>query len=201
MSSNLTSSANGFLMGYNIFMDAQKEKSNQTPTPPSSDEIPTSSFFRRRLKSYIEFEEKWADALAKFLTKFFGSLRFLNFTLAVFLFWIIVNLGLISGLDPFDSYPFNWLMIVVQLFSIVLSVVVLINQNREEKIDEVYQKMEFEINVRAENEITKILKMIEEIHNELGIAKVDKELEQMKKEINISEVKENVEQVIEEDNK
>ena len=68
------------------------------------------------------------------------------------------------------------------------------------RINEVRQQMDFEINVRAEQEITKILHMIEEVHTELGITKIDRELEQMKKMINISEVKEDVEQVIEEKN-
>jgi uncharacterized membrane protein len=158
-------------------------------------------FFDKNLKSYIEFEEKWADVLARFLTKSFGTLRFLNLTLAFFLLWMIVNLGAIPGVKPFDLYPFNWLATVVQLFSIVLSIIVLISQNREERITEVYQKMDFEINVRAEHEVTKILQMIEEIHKKLGIAKVDQELEKMKEEIDISLIKENVEQIIEEENK
>jgi len=180
-------------------MDTSKEKSEQTPTPPRA-KVPVSSFFNKGLKSYIEFEEKSADALAKFLTKSFGSLKFLNLTLVFILLWIIVNLGLVPGISPFDLQSFNWLMVIVQLFGIVLSIVVLINQNRETRINEVYQKMDFEINVRAEHEITKTLQMIEEIHRELGIAKVDKELEQMKENIDISEIKEEVEQVIEEEN-
>ena len=60
--------------------------------------------------------------------------------------------------------------------------------------------MDFEINVRAEHEITKILHMIEEIHKEIGISKVDKELEQMKIMTDISKIKEAVEQVIKEKN-
>ncbi|HEV7702277.1 MAG TPA: DUF1003 domain-containing protein [Candidatus Paceibacterota bacterium] len=153
-----------------------------------------------KLKSYIEFEEKKADAFAKFLTNSFGTLRFLNITLVFFLIWIVVNLGWVPGIDPFDSDSFNWLMVVVQLFSIVLSIVVLISQRREEKIDEVYQKMDFEINVRSEHEITKTLQMIEEIHKKLGIALVeDKELKQMEEKINITEIKEEVEKSIEED--
>jgi uncharacterized membrane protein len=88
----------------------------------------------------------------------------------------------------------------VQLFSIVLSIIILISQNQEKRIDEVRQQMDFEINVRAEQEITKILQMIERVHTELGIVKVDEELEQMKETIDISEIKEDVEKEIEEKN-
>jgi uncharacterized membrane protein len=68
------------------------------------------------------------------------------------------------------------------------------------RINKVRQQMDFEINVRAEQEITKILQMIEDIHAKLGIAKLDDELEQMKESIVISEVKEDVEKTIEEKN-
>ena len=163
-------------------------------------ENPKQNFLNRNLKSYTEFEEKWADALAKFLTKSFGTLRFLILTLIFIILWIIVNLGLIPGINPFDLYPFVWLITLVQLFSIVLSITILISQNQETRINEVRQQMDFEINVRAEHEITKILRMIEKIHTELGIAKLDKELEQMEETTNISEIKEDIEQVIEEKN-
>jgi uncharacterized membrane protein len=166
-----------------------------------SDKTRISNFLNKSLESYTEFEEKWTDAFAKFLTKSFGTLKFLILTLVFIILWIVVNLGLIPGISPFDLYPFVWLVSLAQLFSVVLSVTILISQNQEERINEVRQQMDFEINVRAEQEITKILHMIEEIHTKLGIAKIDKELEQMKESIVISEIKEDVEQGIEDKSK
>ena len=161
---------------------------------------PISNFLNKSLESYTEFEEKWSDMFAKFLTKSFGTLRFLILTLIFIILWIIINLGLIPGISPFDVYPFVWLVSLVQLFSIVLSVTILISQNQEERINEVRQQMDFEINVRAEQEITKILQLLAEIHPEIRITKIDKELEQMKEQIIISELKEDVEQGIEDKN-
>ncbi|MDO8668514.1 MAG: DUF1003 domain-containing protein [bacterium] len=180
-------------------MDTQKEQFKKAPAP-ARNKIQIANFLNKSLESYIEFEEKWADALAKFLTKSFGTLRFLILILVFLSLWIIINFGLVPGINPFDLYPFVWLIISVQLFAVVLSIIVLISQNQEARINEVRQQMEFEINVRAEQEITKVLYMIEAIHTKLGIVKVDKELEQMKETINISEIKEDVEQVIEEKN-
>jgi len=165
-----------------------------------SGRTPISNFLNESLESYTEFEEKWTDAFAKFLTKSFGTLKFLILTLIFIILWIVVNLGLVPGISPFDIYPFVWLVSLAQLFSVVLSVTILISQNQEERINDVRQQMDFEINVRAEQEITKILQMIAEIHSELGITKIDKELEQMKETINISEIKDNVEQGIEDKN-
>jgi len=165
------------------------------------DKIPIASLINKSLESYTEFEEKWSDALAKFLTRFFGTLRFLILTLVFIILWIVINLSLIPGITPFDLYPFVWLVTLVQLFSIFLSIIILISQNHEERIDAVRQQMDFEINVRAEQEITKILQMVSELHLKLGINKVDQELEQMKKDIVISEIKEGVEQIIEDKSK
>jgi uncharacterized membrane protein len=168
--------------------------------PPLRDKVRVANFLNKGLESYTEFEEKWSHVLTKFLTKSFGTLRFLSIILVFFLIWIFINLGLVPGISPFDPYPFDWFILIIGTFAIILSVVVLINQSREAKINEVRQQMDFEINVRAESEITKILHMIEEIHEELKITKVDKELEQMKEKIIISEIKEDVEQMIEEKN-
>jgi len=162
-----------------------------------SEKTRISSFLNKSLESYTEFEEKWTDALAKFLTKSFGTLKFLILILFFIVLWVVVNLGLIPGITPFDIYPFIWLVSLSQLFSVVLSVTILISQNQEERINDVRQQMDFEINVRAEQEITKILQMVSEMHLRLGIAKVDKELELMKEDIVISDIKEDVEKGIE----
>ncbi len=194
MGSNPTLSA---ILGYNIPMDDKKGKDKEIFTPLEGKEFVV-GFWSKSLESYVEFEEKWAEILAKFLTRFFGTLRFLNITLLLSILWIFVNLGIITNLIPFDPYPFSWLMIIIQIFAIVMTIVILINQNRESRVHEVYQKMDFEINVRAEKEITKILHMIEEIHTELGIAKIDKELERMKEKTNLSKIKKDIEEVIKE---
>lgn len=64
------------------------------------------------------------------------------------------------------------------------------NQNREKKLDNLRQKVEFEVNVRAEQEVTKILGMLHDIHKKLGIniSGKDDELEEMKENLNIQEL-------------
>ena len=47
---------------------------------------------------------------------------------------------------------------------------------------------EFEVNVRAETEITKMLEMLHDIQRKLGIYKNDPELEKMKETIDLDEL-------------
>jgi uncharacterized membrane protein len=66
-------------------------------------------------------------------------------------------------------------------------------------MDKIQQQVEFEVNVRAEEEITKVLNMLHDIQIKLGIQNLhDKELEQMKEIIDIKEIHKNIEEGSEE---
>jgi uncharacterized membrane protein len=79
----------------------------------------------------------------------------------------------------------------------LLAIVVLINQNEQGKMADVRQRIDFEINVRAENEITKILTMLDLFNARLGIVKDDEELDRMKEKTDIAEIKQDIEHGIE----
>lgn len=141
------------------------------------------------LKSQLAFKQTWADRFADFMTQKFGSVTFLLLNAVAFLVWILWNEG-VFGLPPFDPYPYEFLTMVVSLEAIALSIVVLISQNRQGHIADVRQKLDFEIDVRAEQEITKILIMLEETHRHLGIKRhKDSELEEMKQQVNLESLR------------
>ncbi|HYE72753.1 MAG TPA: DUF1003 domain-containing protein, partial [Blastocatellia bacterium] len=69
----------------------------------------------------------------------------------------------------------------------------LISQNRASKLDDMREEVDFEVNVRAEEEITRILNMLDEIHDHLGLSgSDDAELDRMKKKTDIMEIKERI---------
>jgi uncharacterized membrane protein len=164
--------------------------------PPERPVDEIGNFFDTHLKSYVGFEREWADIMARFLTRSFGSIFFLNFNLGFIFVWIVVNLGLVPGVHPFDPYPFTLLLMIAAFSAMLLAIVVLINQNRQGRMDDVRQRIDFEVNVRAEREITKILTMLDELNANLGMVKADRELEKMKERLSIVEIKEDVEQGI-----
>ena len=69
-------------------------------------------------------------------------------------------------------------------------------QNEQGKMADVRQRIDFEVNVRAENEITKILTMLDTFNERLGIIKTDEELDKMKEKMDIAEIKKDIEQGI-----
>jgi len=142
------------------------------------------------IKSALEVNKKWSDRIALIITDIFGSMLFLTACILVFAGWILWNTATIPGAHPFDKFPFPALEMVVSVFAIILSVSVLISQNRQRKMEKMRQKLEFEVNVRAEKEITKVLQMLHDIQKKMGIDTRDSELEVMKENIDLQELHE-----------
>ena len=144
-----------------------------------------------QLEDRLDSHKKWSDCLADFLTSSFGTVWFLTINGVFFLFWIAVNIGLLEGVTPFDPYPFGLLTMLISLEAIFLTVTVLISQNRSTKIDELRQELDFIVTLQAEEEITRMINMLDEIHDHLGLeSKDDKELSVMKEKIDIHRLSE-----------
>jgi uncharacterized membrane protein len=135
----------------------------------------------------LHFERTWTDEFADFLTMQFGTVAFLILNAIFFLVWMSTNLGLF-GNHPFDPFPFNLLTMTVSLEAIFLSIIVLISQNKASKIADIRQQIDFEINVRAEEEISKILQLVDQLRKAQGITSKDPELELMKKPIDLQKI-------------
>jgi uncharacterized membrane protein len=146
-----------------------------------------------QLQSSLNFTRTRTDKLAVFIINALGSMTFLLVCILIFGIWICWNVKLIPGLKPFDPFPFSTLEMAVSIFAIILSISVLINQNRQGRIEKIRQQVEFEVNVRAESEITKVLHMLHEIHQKLGLNSIeDQELEKMKEQTDINEIHQSV---------
>ena len=131
-------------------------------------------------------EKTWADKVADWLTKSFGTVPFFVFHIFFFFSWIMLNAGLIPGVTVFDPFPYGLLTMVVSLEAIFLSLIVLMSQNRASNIADLREELDLKVNIWAEKEITKILNIVDEIHDHLGLnPEDDRELKQMKKSTNI----------------
>ncbi len=134
------------------------------------------------------------DKISLLITNTFGSVLFLLFFILFILGWITLNLGWFPSLKPFDPFPFAELEMIVSIFAIFLSISVLISQKRQARLEKISQEVEFEINIRAEKEITKVLEMLQSIQKELGIAVKDQELEEMKNKTDLEALQKEAQQ-------
>ncbi len=148
----------------------------------------TESFEAKALKKR-SFGVRFADDL----TSLFGSMLFLFLNATIFTGWILINTGKVPGIPIFDPFPFSMLTTVVSLEAIILTVIVLMSQNRQSLISSMREEIDIQVNLIAEREITKILKLLTEYLKVKGIKVEDPELEDMLKDIDASYIERSLE--------
>ncbi len=135
--------------------------------------------------------EKFAD----WMTSYFGSINFLILNVVWFIIWIGYNTIAISGIVPFDPFPFGLLTMIVSLEAICLAVIVLISQNREARIAELREEVDLQINTITENELTKAIYLMTVLMEKNGISiDDDPELKQMLQPVRSEDIERHLEQ-------
>lgn len=147
---------------------------------------------REKIKSFkakMDLKRSVTDRIADYMTEFFGTIWFLVFNLVWFSGWMLINTGLIPGMPAFDPFPYGLLTMIVSLEAIFLAIIVLISQNRAAHIADLREEVDLHLNVLAEQEITKMLIILDEIHDHLGMPpEDDEELAMMKKKTDLNEI-------------
>jgi len=111
------------------------------------------------------FAERVSDAVAKFI----GSISFLMLQLLLVLTWSAINLKVIPGVKPFDPFPFGILALVISSESVLLTIFVLISQNRMTRQADRRSHLDLQVGMLAEQELTAVLQMQHKICQRLGI--------------------------------
>ena len=147
----------------------------EAPDRPGSErDDPT---IERNVRLIAELEEKAladrspGEKLGDAASRVIGSMPFVVFHFLWFTAWILLNLGAVPGIEPFDEFPFGLLTLVVSLEAIFLSLFLLISQNRMTRQADKRAHLDLQINLLAEAETTKILRLLEQIGDKVGVPK------------------------------
>jgi len=119
------------------------------------------------LEQIAQAHRSHADHLADVIARFCGSMTFVWVHVVWFSGWIILNA--IPGFKHIDPYPFTFLTLMVSLEAIFLSTFILISQNMETRLSERRNHLDLQINLLAEQENTKIIRMLELISQKVGV--------------------------------
>lgn len=153
-------------------------------------QAPHQSRVERRRQFYRSFEAQALKQRSFFtrisddLNNAFGSTTFLIINVLWFTIWIIINLGLVPGVLPFDPFPFGLMTMALSIEAIVLSIFILVSQNRTSYVDTLREELHLQVNLIAEEEITKVLNVLAEMRKKMDISEPDPELEEMLKRTN-----------------
>lgn len=139
--------------------------------------------------------------VADYLTSGFGTISFLVGNIVIYGFWVLANTGKIPGVPIFDPYPYSFMNSFVSIEAIILSIIVLMSQNRENQRDTLRNELGLQVELISEKEITKILSLLKEIRNNQKEGKNDPELDEMTQELDTSYIERRLNEQLEESEK
>jgi len=119
----------------------------------------------RNINEEMQIRSTTMERIADVIAEYSGSIQFLVLNAIWFLSWIIWNTA--PFLPHFDPYPFGFLTMVVSLEAIFLSIFVLVSQNRQAAKDRLRADAEYEVNLKAELEITHLHEKVDFLTEEL----------------------------------
>jgi uncharacterized membrane protein len=156
---------------------------------------------RRRIyhsiKAKINARRTYMEKVADVMTSKFGSNVFLLANVVLFVCWLLINTGQIESIPAFDPFPFSLLTTIVSLEAIILAIFVLISQNRTAKVDDLREEIHLQLNIIAEREITKLIKMTAILLEKQGVdLSKDPELKKMINPVDEAEIQRQLEKEI-----
>ena len=102
------------------------------------------------------------------ISQFFGSPPFFAFAVLFIVAWIAFNVwGIHAQWRHVDTPPFFWLQGMVSSVALLLTVAVLIRQNRMSQRAEHRAHLDLQINMLTEQKVTKLLQIIDELRQDI----------------------------------
>jgi len=163
------------------------------PPDPTSRNVEDIAHLEREVAARTSAGERLAQAI----TDRVGTPVSAALHVLIFSGWIVWNTGAIPGLRPFDPYPFGFLTMFVSYEAALVSIFVLITQNRMLKASDRRDRLALQVDMLAEQEMTMVLRTLSRICERLGIDPVeagDERARQLMEETNVYELMEKVDQ-------
>jgi uncharacterized membrane protein len=160
----------------------------QASDPDAAERLPSSA--KDNLELLTRFEAGEVAQIPKVqqrierISRFFGSPAYFAFAIVFIVAWAAVNgWGARAGWHYVDAPPYPWLQGLVSSNALLLTVAVLIRQNRMARIAEHRSHLDLQINLLSEQKVTKILQIVDELQRDLTAlrARPDSQVEELSK--------------------
>lgn len=104
---------------------------------------------RGRVAKLIEASSRWLAHPAVFLT-----------VLGSHIGWIVLNSGVVPGIVPWDPYPFTMLATVASVEAPFITLLVLMGQHRESRINELRDEVTLQVAFQSERKASAALHLL-----------------------------------------
>jgi uncharacterized membrane protein len=150
----------------------------------------------RNVEEIVRREEEDArrrppsSRIADLVARFAGTIGFVLAHFALIGAWAALNSGAVPGIPAFDPWPFGFLGMFFSLEGVLLAAFVLMKQNRMSIRDEERAHLDLQVSLLAEQEVTKVIQMLERISVALKIEQqvVDQEARELGQHTAVGEI-------------
>jgi uncharacterized membrane protein len=175
-------------------MSSTEDQSARATSESAQQNIRTIARLEQESMELRKPSERISDAF----TRIMGTLGFVLLHVAGFGAWFAINLGWVSGIRPFDPFPFGILTLIVSAEGVFLALFVLISQNRMSRLSTQRAHLNLQISLLAEQETTKLLQRLQAIADHLGVegARQDRTVEQLSQETHLETLAEELKKTL-----
>lgn len=118
---------------------------------------------------------KVGDRIADSVAKTVGSWRFITIQSIILVIWLIINIT--AWVEHWDPYPFILLNLMLSFQAAYAAPIIMMSQNRQEAKDRLRGQLDYETDVKAEQQIELIKERLKKLEEE----KIDKILQVLNK--------------------
>jgi uncharacterized membrane protein len=179
-----------------------------TPHSPQPGETPLAGVVHRNIQALAEVRRREdqrrtpSDRIADAVTHFAGSMWSVAVHALLFGGWILVNLGLVPAVKPFDPFPFVMLAMFASVEAIFLSTFILVSQNRMQRLADRRAELDVQISLLTEHELTRAIHLLDEVARAMNVRRPpDPELREIKQDVAPEKVVEEIAKVEEQHDK
>ena len=121
---------------------------------------PISRNVTKEFREHLTFGQRMADRIASFG----GSWTFIIIFLVTLAFWVVLNSFILAKQGAaFDPYPYILLNLFLSMLASLQAPLILMSQNRQAIKDRANAEHDYEVNLKAEMEITALHQKIDDL--------------------------------------
>ncbi len=118
----------------------------------------------RNINKVSADERTFGERLADNVASFGGSWTFIMIFGAILLFWVFLNSFILARAGgEFDPYPYILLNLFLSMLASIQAPIIMMSQNRQSAHDRLDAQHDYEVNLKAEIEITNLHEKFDEL--------------------------------------
>ncbi|HUE83601.1 MAG TPA: DUF1003 domain-containing protein [Pyrinomonadaceae bacterium] len=128
----------------------------------------TDELLRSRVSRNVNEEEQArltiADRAADLIAEFGGSWKFIGASIALIIFWIVLNSYIL--MYSFDPSPYQMLNLVLAVIAGMQAPIIMMSQNRQGEKDRLRADLDYQVNLKNELSLTEVLRRLDVLESE-----------------------------------